>query len=133
MEENKRSWWQLLNAALWAGMFWMRLDSYNYLLAFHDELFSPEAWQKLQLEYLMMFCLYGCLVLLSLFRFFLYDRKAALLWVEAITTTLVCVLGSVGLLLLPTASTGGIIFLLLFLWALAIFEWYSLWKHYHPY
>ena len=130
MEETKRPWIQLFNAAIWAGLFWMRLDTYSDLLLVHDKIFSPEEWQKFQGEYMGIFLLYGALVLLSLLRFFLYRRKTLLLWAEAVFTTLACLCGVVGLILLPTITDIWVYLFGAILLAVCIWSWYDLRKHY---
>ena len=90
MEENKRPWANLFNAALWAVLLWTRMDTYFDLLPIHGKIFSPEVWRDLQTEYIALFLIYAALILLSLLRFFLYNRKLLLLWATAITVTLIC-------------------------------------------
>ena len=130
MKENKRPWTQLLNAAIWAGLFWMKLDSYTDLLSVHNEVFSPEEWQEFQGEYMVMFLLYGYLALLSLLRFFLYNRKAPLLWAEAITLTFAFVCGAVGLSLHPVTTGISVYLFGALLLAVCVWSWYDLRKHY---
>ena len=130
MEENKRPWIQLLVAAVWAAMLWMRLDTYLELLAAHNKIFSPEAWRDLQAEYMGLFLLYGSLVLLSLLRFFLYNRKMLLRWAEAITVTLICICGAVGLLLHPVLTDIWVWLFGAVLLAVCVWSWYDLRKHY---
>ena len=131
MEEKKRPWIQLLVAAVWAAMLWMKLDTYTDLLSVHNKIFSPETWQQLQMEYKMMFCSYVCLILVFLLRFFLYNRKSALLWSEAATLTAFSLPTTFGILL-SSSKTGITYFVLLILWFFACFEWYRVWSHYHP-
>ena len=50
MKENKRPWIQLFNAAIWGVLLWMKLDTYTDFLSVHNKIFSPETWQKLQME-----------------------------------------------------------------------------------
>ena len=130
MQENKRPWIQLFAAAVWAAMLWMKLDTYLELLAAHNKIFSPEAWRDLQAGYMAMFLIYGTLVLLSLLRFFLYNRKMLLLWAEAITVTLICICGAVGLLLHPTITDIWVYLFGAILLAVCIWSWYDLRKHY---
>ena len=131
MEENKRAWSNLLCAAIWGVLLWMKLDTYTDLLSVHNKIFSPEAWQKLQMEYTMMFCSYVCLILVFLLRFFLYNRKSALLWSEAAILTAFSLPTTFGILL-SSGKTGITYFILLILWFLVFFEWYRVWRHYHP-
>ena len=75
MKENKRPWIKLFDAVLWGGLFWMKLHTYtDYLLPIHNEVFSPEEWQKLQGEHIVIFLMYGTLVLLSLLRFCITEK-----------------------------------------------------------
>ena len=131
MKENKRPWIKLFDAVLWGGLFWMKLHTYtDYLLPIHNEVFSPEEWQKLQGEHIVIFLMYGTLVLLSLLRFFLYNRKVLLLWAEAVLYTLCCVCGIAGLLLLPVFTDKWFYLLVAVLLAVCVWSWYDLWKHY---
>ena len=109
----------------------MKLDTYTDLLSVHNKIFSPETWQKLQMEYTIMFCSYVCLILVFLLRFFLYNRKSALLWSEAATLTAFSLPTTFGILL-SSGKTGITYFMLLILWCFAFFEWYCVWRHYHP-
>ena len=127
MEENKRPWSNLLCAAIWGVLLWMKLDTYTDLLSVHNKIFSPETWQKLQMEYTIMFCSYVCLILVFLLRFFLYNRKSALLWSEAATLTAFSLPTTFGILL-SSGKTGITYFVLLIL---CLVEWYGVWKHYH--
>ena len=131
MEENKRPWSNLLCAALWGVLMYQKVENYLDLVYVHDDIFSPEAWQKLQMEYTMMFCSYVCLILVFLLRFFLYNRKSALLWSEAATLTAFSLPTTFGILL-SSGKTGITYFVLLILWCFAFFEWYRVWRHYHP-
>ena len=131
MEENKRPWSNLLCAAIWGAALWMKLDTYTDLLSVHNKIFSHERWQQLQMEYTMMFCSYVCLILVFLLRFFLYNRKSALLWSEAATLTAFSLPTTFGILL-SSGKTGITYFVLLILWCFAFFEWYRVWRHYHP-
>ena len=130
MEENKRPWANLFNAALWAVLLWTRLDIYFDLLPIHDKIFSPEVWRDLQTEYIALFLMYGTLVLLSLLRFFLYNRKGLLLWAEAVLYTLCCVCGIAGLLFLPVFTDKWLYLFGAVLLAVCIWSWRDLWKHY---
>jgi hypothetical protein len=131
MEEKKRPWSNLLCAAIWSVLLWMKLDTYTDLLSVHNKIFSHERWQQLQMEYTMMFCSYVCLILVFLLRFFLYNRKSALLWSEAATLTAFSLPTTFGILL-SSGKTGITYFVLLILWCFAFFEWYRVWRHYHP-
>ena len=131
MKENKRPWSHLLIAALWGVLMYQKVEHYLDLVYVHDDIFSPETWQKLQLEYMAMFCVYGCLILLFLLRFFLYNHKTLLVWTEAVATTIISLCGVVGLILLPTISRFQIGFFVIILLFLCLVEWYGVWKHYH--
>lgn len=131
MEENKRPWSNLLCAALWGVLMYQKVKNYLDLVYVHDDIFSPETWQKLQMEYTIMFCSYVCLILVFLLRFFLYNRKSALLWSEAATLTAFSLPTTFGILL-SSGKTGITYFVLLILWCFAFFEWYRVWRHYHP-
>ncbi len=130
MQENKRPWIQLLVAAVWATLLWTKLDSYTDLLPVHNEVFSPEVWRDLQAGYMAMFLMYGAFILLALLRFFLYNRKMLLHWAEAITITLTCVCGVIGLILLPTITDIWVYLFGAILLAVCIWSWYDLRKHY---
>ena len=130
MEENKRPWANLFNAALWAVLLWTRMDTYFDLLPIHGKIFSPEVWRDLQTEYIALFLIYAALILLSLLRFFLYNRKMLLRWAEAITVTLICICGAVGLLLHPVLTNIWVWLFGAVLLAVCIWSWRDLWKHY---
>ena len=130
MEPSKRPWVQLFNAVIFALLFFTRLDTYTDVLPIHDTIYSPEKWQEIQLEYGAILCGYACLVLLSLLRFFLYNRETVLLWTEAVLVTLAAVCLSLWVFLsIETAILTYVV--LLALWAIICFDWYSVWKHYH--
>ena len=130
MEENKRPWAHLLNAALWAVLLWTRMDTYFDLLPIHDKIFSPEVWRDLQGEYMTIFLVNSSLIVLFLLRFFLYKRKVLLLWSEAIFTTFASLCGVAGLILHPRVHSMWIYLFGAILLAVCIWSWYELRKHY---
>ena len=124
MEEKKRPWGELFAAAVWGVVMYLKLQSYLGVAN------TNEVWQKLRMEYLAMVCVYGSLGLLSLLRFFLYRRKNALAWSEAIVITLVSLLMMLSGVLSFNNSDFSC-FSMVALWILIFLAWSNVWRSYH--
>ena len=132
MEEKKRPWSNLLCAAIWSVLLWMKLDTYADFLSVHNKIFSSEAWQRIQLEYIGMICAYGFLISVFLLRFLLYRRQTALLWGEAAIVTALALTVTFNILHAFPVTSAFAYFAILLLYGIALWDWYCVWRHYHP-
>ena len=109
MEEKKRPWGELFDAFLWTIIFLLRFD------------IVLEGVQELRLKDITALCVCVTLILLSLLRFFLYNRKTVLLWTEVVCVTLAAVFLTIYF---------ENYFLRFLMWIMVCFDWYGVWEHY---
>lgn len=130
MEKEKHRWGQFLCATVYGVLMLLELKTYLELVVVQDKIFNLETWQVVQIEYVTKFCVYIGLIMAFSLPFFLFRRKKAALWIEAVAMTILLLLGVIGVILSKVIGAGRAIISICVLIFLNIRSWSNVWKNY---